>query len=916
MRRNQQRLLWLGISILGVLILSSALLGQASPDSNATGPVPTDWSHHHLIFSRPATAEQAKRVQQDPRYWQQLRRQSPARLPGFGAGAAPASGLSGSNAARGGNRRQIHRDWSEDMGTGATAGAGTYPAKYSFNLSEFSCTNDFVVYATGLFGAAQASIIAYNNLYSGCVDINLGTAANFAVLGSSTVTNAGDSVVTGANIGISPGTSLTGFPPGVLTPPASEDLGDPVASQAQADASTAYTYYQGLTGAAPLTSPLDGQTLTPGLYNAASSLALSAGATVTLNGNGAYIFQIGSTLNLAGTVALSGGALAGNVIWLVGSSATLQGTAVAAGSIVALASITLDSGASLAGRAIALNGAVTMIDNAITTVDTLPSVYWAYNTAAAVTTSPVFSRDGTQVAFVQKDGLGNGVLLLVKWAASTTETIASPLTLTGVFRAQYATCPVPCKYGFPLDDAGTFAPDTHSSVFYDYSDDVAYVGDDLGFLHKFTPFFLGTPAEVTTGNWPVQVNPGTPTALTSPVHDYASGNVFVADAGGFLYRVDSSTGAVTQSGQLDFSEDVDSGPGIVESPIVDSTSGLVYVFAPSDASGGCASFADCAGVYQLTTNFLAGATGSEAVVGASTVEPATPNPLYIGAFDSTYENSAAPPTGNLYVCGNTGGTPTIYQIPIKAGTMGEVNTGPVLSTGTAPCSPVTDILNPNATGGATEWLFASAQTSGVPSVCSAAGTGGCVMNLNDSAWLPSTAYSVGQEVLDTGLHIEVVKTAGVSGGTEPTWNGGTGGATADNTVTWLDQGSATVLIPANWVALHHYPRGSGILDPNGNIELVTSVGTDISGSTIPTFSSTVGRTTTGDGTITWTNLGAVATASLPAAGGTGGLIIDNIVGSGNLAGASQVYFSTLKNQSCGTSGTGGCAVQASQSGLQ
>ena len=245
-----------------------------------------------------------------------------------------------------------HRDWAEDMGSGASVGAGNYPAKFSFDVSQANCATaaqpDFVVYSTGLAGSsAQASIVAYDNLYSGCNGLDLGTAANFAVLGSSTVTNAGGSVVTGANIGISPGTSLTGFPPGVLTPPAVEHLGDAVAGQAQADANTAYTYFQGLTGATGIPSPLDGQTLTPGLYKAASSLALSAGATITLNGNGTYIFQIGSTLNLAGTVVLSGGATAGNVIWLVGSSATLEGTTVATGDIVAQASITLDSGASL-----------------------------------------------------------------------------------------------------------------------------------------------------------------------------------------------------------------------------------------------------------------------------------------------------------------------------------------------------------------------------------------------------------------------------------------------------------------------------------------------------------------------------------------------------------------------------------------
>jgi hypothetical protein len=105
-----------------------------------------------------------------------------------------------------------------------------------------------------------------------------------------------------------------------------------------------------------------------------------------------------------------------------------------------------------------------------------------------------------------------------------------------------------------------------------------------------------------------------------------------------------------------------------------------------------------------------------------------------------------------------------------------------------------------------------------------------------------------------------------------------------------------------------------ILDPGNNIELVTTSG--ISGTLIPTFSPTAGGTTT-DGTVVWTNLGAIATYALAAAGGASGIIIDDTIISGTFAGTSQVYFSTLSNQTtCGTSISVGCAVQASQSALQ
>jgi hypothetical protein len=556
---------------------------------------------------------------------------------------------------------------------------------------------------------------------------------------------------------------------------------------------------------------------------------------------------------------------------------------------------------------------------------TVPSVYWAYNTVeGTIQSSPVFSIDGTQLAFMQADTSGGSSLVLLKWKASTTDTVTHPTSL--ILHGGYTTCHTPCMAQFHLADAGTPATATNSSVFFDYDTNTAYVGDDLGYLHKFSPVFSGNPFEVTGGGWPVQVNPTNATPLASPVYDAGTGNVLVTDQGGFLYAV-GPTGGVTASGQLDFSVVFDNppGPGIVEGPIVDSTSGLIYVFATSDGSGGCSpAGADCTAVYQLATSFLAGDTGSEAVVGNSTIEPAIPSRMYIGAFDSTYENSTNA-TGNLYVCGNTGGVPTVFQIPIEVGTMGEVSTGPILSTSTTPCSPVTDVLNPNVTGGATEWIFASAQTSGVPSLCAAAGTGGCVMNFKDTAWLASTVYVAGQEILDTKLHIEVVKIGGTSGAAEPIWNGALGGGTPDGTgatqVTWLDQGPLSAATLGVWIASHRYSRGAEILDPNGNIELVTAVsGTDASGSAIPTFNKTVGGTVV-DGmvpnTVTWTDLGPIATNAMAAAGGTSGIIIDNtVVGTGTEAGASQIYFSTLQNQVCGTSGTGGCAVQASQSALQ
>jgi len=199
----------------------------------------------------------------------------------------------------------------------------------------------------------------------------LGTAATFEILAGSTVTNTGPTIITGGDLGLSPGSAVTGFPPGTLTPPAVMHITDPVAAQAQLDLTTAYIYTAGLPGGAVLAGDMSGLTFPPGLYKNSSTVMLSAG-NVTLdalgNANAVFIFQIGSTLTTLGStqVILAGGAQAKNVFWQVGSSATLGTSSIFEGTIMSLQSITLDTGATLTGRALARNGAVTLDSNPVT----------------------------------------------------------------------------------------------------------------------------------------------------------------------------------------------------------------------------------------------------------------------------------------------------------------------------------------------------------------------------------------------------------------------------------------------------------------------------------------------------------------------------------------------------------------------
>ena len=195
--------------------------------------------------------------------------------------------------------------------------------------------------------------------------VSLGSAASFAVLGGSTVTNTGPTLVTG-DLGVSPGTAVTGFPPGVLIGTLS--AGDAVAAQAQVDLTSAYNNAAGQAPDAAV-SALGGLTLTPGVYSAPSSMGLTGTLTLDAQGdpNALWLFQAGSTLTTASasTVRSINGAQSCNVFWQIGSSATLGTNSNFGGSILALTSITVTTGVTIDGRALAINGAVTMDTNAI-----------------------------------------------------------------------------------------------------------------------------------------------------------------------------------------------------------------------------------------------------------------------------------------------------------------------------------------------------------------------------------------------------------------------------------------------------------------------------------------------------------------------------------------------------------------------
>jgi hypothetical protein len=367
--------------------------------------------------------------------------------------------------------------------------------------------------------------------------------------------------------------------------------------------------------------------------------------------------------------------------------------------------------------------------------DPQPNPMFAYNTGGSIHTSVVLSEDGSQIAFVQTiAGVAN--LSVLKWATgpggglgNTGTNIGQPVTATpsataALYRACVPTNTVPCLFNIPFDLGND---DTNSSPYYDYvpGADTIYVGDNGDYLHKFTGIFAGTPAEVTTAPWPVNLtSDAIVRGTTGPVFDAISGKIFIADGdyvttnnGGYLHAVTATTGAEVST------QPIANGAGIVDSPIVDSTTGTVYV-AYADSTSGLTV------INQFSTAFLAGDAGTPINIGKA--NPGSMSYLgyasYLGDFDNAFYSGGA---GHMYACGNdaaTGTIPTLYQIPVSAaGVLGAATTGPALATSdgftSTICSPVTEVYNPNA-GPAKDWIFLSVQNTGITG-----GVIGCPVNL-------------------------------------------------------------------------------------------------------------------------------------------------------------------------------------------
>ena len=366
-----------------------------------------------------------------------------------------------------------------------------------------------------------------------------------------------------------------------------------------------------------------------------------------------------------------------------------------------------------------------------------PTVKWAYNTGSVILTSSVISLDGTKVAFVSRIPGTVHVLTTGTTGSNGTSAIAPVVPGTGNNAVDRQ---VVLSGG---------ARDTASSLFVDYDNDVGYVGDDAGRLHKITGVFNGTPAEVTTGGWPIPVR--TTTALNDAMFDFVSRNIFVTDAAGNLsyVREVGSTSGTCASGAppcLGFPAlGISQGSAIIDSPIVDYVTGRVFT---ETADG------------EANSEIVQTDTALANVVRVNVGQQDPARPLHNGAFDNNYLNNARS-TGFYYVCGKAAASPNAMLYRIGFNAAGVMNAAPdaatlQLSRGTLPaqCSPVTQLFNP---GAGKQWLFVAVSTRCGASVVLG---GGCIMSFDTTNGMPAAATAfVAQRNGASGISIDNVSTA-------------------------------------------------------------------------------------------------------------------------------------------------------------
>ncbi len=622
--------------------LDDAIAGYASVTHQSSPGIPTDWTSRHVVFSKPEPgSDAAYKVQQDPRYWmQQIRRALPdSTSPSWFTVPSP---------------NKIAKDWSMDMGgTASTSLAGVYPAKFTLTTTTASCTNDFVVFVTGQAPTTtQASIVAFNNLYSGCTgnvpkvawSYNTSAISALAIISSPVLS------INGSQLAFTQGSDL------VLLKWSSAAGNGTLAAPVKPTNEASSTAYNTCTTPCMFGFPL--------LNPSSSSPFDDYGAdTLYVGDNGGILYKFNPAfLGVPAEVTTN---------WPV----------------------TADAGDTLTSPVFDQTSGNVYVGDSSGFIDQVKA------TTGTVVRSAQLG-DGTGTAFV-RDQPGAGNLLMVGTVQYTLHSSASACGAT-------PDCIV-------IGPTGTTLTEIAENVEAAINDNSAQCGIPA-------PCFANISA------------PNPDATATNP--------------GSATTTVQNTTNAAitfTQNASITLTPNNNIPVGLLDSPVLDSSAETIYTFA------GCDAAQTNSGVFQLTIvgGSIASGTTTEEQVGTESLTI----PIFDGSFDNKYFTSSpsTSPTGNLYVCGNAGGDPTLYRVSISSNSMTGVSTGPALATGNTTCSPLTEFLSTASS----DLIFLSVEDDGnATAACGTGNTGGCVMSFNVfSGTTPTTSAS----------HLAQTGSAGTSG---------------------------------------------------------------------------------------------------------------------------------------------------------
>jgi hypothetical protein len=502
----------------------------------------------------------------------------------------------------------------------------------------------------------------------------------------------------------------------------------------------------------------------------------------------------------------------------------------------------------------------------------------------------------------------------------------------------------------------TTAPnDTISNPWYDWTSDTVYVGDDNGILHRFHPVFGGTPAEVTSGGWPLTLGS---TSVSSPVYDGTSGCVYVGDTvtvsgttttGGRFYRVDPGLGygsvcdvdsSATSYPSLQPAQ-LDGAYGIRDAPLVDSTAKRVYVFvgcdtiySSSNTSGcgnGTSSWTGNSSVYQFTTDFT---SNVERQFGDGADNTKTTAYQFAGTFDNTYYSSSTPssPSGNLYVC-STDDQAVLWQVPISSNSTQTPVKGPNLApSGTyGRCSPLSENFSTSSSATATGSVTIQTDPKGWAT--------GNTVTIGSTAYTFVTSLSAANQVLEytsgtvasdeagtaqnlraviDALSTECYTSGCVHSGQTANGSVNTSYTSGSNVVNLTAKTAGTAFVLSTNYSTGINLSGGSTGGSTGTDYLFVSVYdglptgcTQSSGTTYYGCVMSFNITTASSFGTSLAPLGELNFNSLQYAPPTGAMIVDNALATPT--GTSQIYF--LTQDATGTTTCSGiCGVQASQAG--